>query len=1310
MGFAQAFPDQSSEQEREAEEVVERPIPKGLSLEVSQHRRPSQASESVDADDTEGGFFSDDDLFYDQEDDDGDAERGCKRGWRKRVFATKPGVEIFVGGLTRSTRRDMLKDWFQHAGEITEVRIARDKRRRRCRGYGYVRFATSEEANRAINVMHRFEFKHGRFLGVLPADENRTLFVGNLKEEWKRDELCELLREKMPGLKKVEPIPDKENSSKIRTFCFLEFHTHEEASAIYNMHHQPNAASAGQGGSDGHSSATDTDPDPGPPCTSSNGNNSSDAPVTPVLMSSQPWAKSKEMPVGGGSDDRPVPGGNGGGSSSKGGWSFLRGLVGGDSATSSLWATLGPTQAALTTEDCWGKETDDRRGGGETRAGGGEETRSQVEGDGSSHPGRLQGRPSPVPLVVAGAVLKVDWADPLRYHIHLNGGIKGPSVAPTRRPSFSPDEHATALSVTPPLEHHCPGATPGAVGGVGGVGGGDPIGGVSGRGRQVGSASLCRGSPSPQQHFHRGSEPQPEEINQPGVAGVGALGHPVQGRGGLGGAQGGVWAHLGHEQQQALPAARQLWGDPGQAAMRSGRLLSSHSARGADDDQRLVVETLRDRSHTAPTKSTSYNYHNYGSQGISGTDLLLARGHAGSGSGRGGGVEVIASSLCRDACMLSSQSLPPPPAKSVTVTPEQRVYAPQPCSADLGVGGSPDFSERQKRGSGAAGFGGGRHLVQPMGMPVQGIMLQERQHQHQHQYRHRHQEEYREWMPGAGGGGGRGRDRPSIPHKSSSMTGTTLAHLLMKPTDNNRGLPPPPGLDQPSPKPGSWGPRSSPIPTPHQNGEGDGGHEGDCRTRSVGDLTDSSASKFVGGAGAGGGTGGGQRGGFGRSFSVEHHVRAATGHGLQGAACNLRLSQGWVKGEHQTMELTHGSDKALEQIVQPGGGHYHSYGLRALGAPDSPLGTSSPPLMHYERGAMGGCGRKNQQQQQQHHHHHQQQQQRGRASQLIDSGVSQRDHLPLWLGGPSGGGGGEILELGPQLQQDLINDSNSGSRAGRGRSAWCFPVGDIRSGGPRTSPSPSSGVGHGVKHHHRQHHHRLDGSGGVNVGGVAVDEGAPSVDSDFYRGRRAISEGTGELQGLPLTISSPPEALLTGNPTTPGHRGPTGAPEQQQQQRHLPVSYPTNNGKNYTRTPLGMPPPGSGGSGSSMPSRALPFPDYYSSYPSPVNPPPAGQPLDERALFWGGDGGSGGSPLGGFVVPLRGALEQHGFLALGPTPGDARLDGGPGANKGEEAQPQDHEGAGTLPGRGDETPSFFSFSDPVTVGGHFHKGQGLGRI
>lgn len=155
----------------------------------------TSATFSPEEEEAEPLTFSDlDDALDDDDDDDAVA---LESNWPRRDQLSKRGVEIFVGGLTRSTRRDMLRDWFQHAGEVTEVRIARDKRRRRCRGYGYVRFATSGEANRAIEMMHRFEFKPGRFLGVLPSDENRTLFVGGLREEWSCEYICKLLQDKM---------------------------------------------------------------------------------------------------------------------------------------------------------------------------------------------------------------------------------------------------------------------------------------------------------------------------------------------------------------------------------------------------------------------------------------------------------------------------------------------------------------------------------------------------------------------------------------------------------------------------------------------------------------------------------------------------------------------------------------------------------------------------------------------------------------------------------------------------------------------------------------------------------------------------------------------------------------------------------------------------------------------------------------------------------------------------------------------------------------------------------------------------------
>lgn len=179
----------------------EAPQAKEVTTDVVSTTKPTSAGTfSPEEEDGEPFCLSD---MEDALEDDEDEDVGLEPSWQRRDPVWRRGVEIFVGGLTRSTRRDMLRDWFQHAGEVTEVRIARDKRRRRCRGYGYVRFATSEEANRAIETMHRFEFKPGRFLGVLPSDENRTLFVGGLKEEWSCEYICKLLKDRM--VSKHEP-------------------------------------------------------------------------------------------------------------------------------------------------------------------------------------------------------------------------------------------------------------------------------------------------------------------------------------------------------------------------------------------------------------------------------------------------------------------------------------------------------------------------------------------------------------------------------------------------------------------------------------------------------------------------------------------------------------------------------------------------------------------------------------------------------------------------------------------------------------------------------------------------------------------------------------------------------------------------------------------------------------------------------------------------------------------------------------------------------------------------------------------------
>jgi RNA recognition motif. (a.k.a. RRM, RBD, or RNP domain) len=83
-----------------------------------------------------------------------------------------------------------------------QVRITRDKHRKRCRGYGHVRFRTSAQASAAVDGMHRFQFKQGHFLSALPSDENRTLFLGGIPESWEATDVKAVLLYAFPGMRR----------------------------------------------------------------------------------------------------------------------------------------------------------------------------------------------------------------------------------------------------------------------------------------------------------------------------------------------------------------------------------------------------------------------------------------------------------------------------------------------------------------------------------------------------------------------------------------------------------------------------------------------------------------------------------------------------------------------------------------------------------------------------------------------------------------------------------------------------------------------------------------------------------------------------------------------------------------------------------------------------------------------------------------------------------------------------------------------------------------------------------------------------
>ncbi|CAM9444428.1 unnamed protein product, partial [Phaeothamnion confervicola] len=375
---------------------------------------------------------------------DSDSDVDARRRHRSRVYVPKEGVEIFVGGLTRSTRRYMLRDWFQHLGEVTEVRIARDKRRRRCRGYGYVRYRDSADAERAIATMHRFEFKPGRFLGVMPSDDNRTLFVGNLCEEWNGECVESLLRDSrlLEGISKIEPIADKEDPTRSRGFCFVEFVTHAAAAAAHARFHVPHvrnaAAAEGQEGAEATTppassqSAETTEGDEGAAVAATAGSAAATALLDGDAAAKGDAAKAATSSGGHASgpttpkslSDRVDDGDEGlSANPRKHGSSPLSTIL--PAASPGSDATAAIARGASSWE-ATGSESFPRAGAREAGAAVADAPLKVEEAAAAASAEAAAAKAVAEPLMVEGRRLEVDWADPLRYHIHLNGGIKGP--------------------------------------------------------------------------------------------------------------------------------------------------------------------------------------------------------------------------------------------------------------------------------------------------------------------------------------------------------------------------------------------------------------------------------------------------------------------------------------------------------------------------------------------------------------------------------------------------------------------------------------------------------------------------------------------------------------------------------------------------------------------------------------------------------------------------------------------------------------------------------------------------------------------
>ncbi len=66
-------------------------------------------------------------------------------------------MNIFISNISFKVREQALSDLFSQFGEVTSVRIIKDKETRRSKGYGFVEMANNNEALAAINALNGTE-------------------------------------------------------------------------------------------------------------------------------------------------------------------------------------------------------------------------------------------------------------------------------------------------------------------------------------------------------------------------------------------------------------------------------------------------------------------------------------------------------------------------------------------------------------------------------------------------------------------------------------------------------------------------------------------------------------------------------------------------------------------------------------------------------------------------------------------------------------------------------------------------------------------------------------------------------------------------------------------------------------------------------------------------------------------------------------------------------------------------------------------------------------------------------------------------
>ena len=119
---------------------------------------------------------------------------------------------------------------FRPYGTITDIRIHKNEENKKC--YAFVRYSNKEMANNALRLDSTM--LNNRHIKVTKSNENATIFIGNIRKTWTKEELETKIRRIFHNINKIEFFTDPLNPGKNRGFCFGIFNTRNEAIKALN--------------------------------------------------------------------------------------------------------------------------------------------------------------------------------------------------------------------------------------------------------------------------------------------------------------------------------------------------------------------------------------------------------------------------------------------------------------------------------------------------------------------------------------------------------------------------------------------------------------------------------------------------------------------------------------------------------------------------------------------------------------------------------------------------------------------------------------------------------------------------------------------------------------------------------------------------------------------------------------------------------------------------------------------------------------------------------------------------------------------